>query len=362
MDNSVAVTGALHSIIRSSLFLNSLYEFLFVLPHGSTGTKLVRDNGFDVRELGMLELSRSLKSWVLYLPVLLRNVVRLKKIVRKERIDLIVSNDFYNLLPAFHNVLGGRTPYVTYVRFMPSRFPKVLLKVWLGIHKSKSKEIICVSQAVRRELGIERTLPVVPNEIPWNQDDRSFDCDTVVFFPANYTRGKGHLMMLNVFAQVAQQCPGWTLRFAGDTMGLRKNEKYKNELKDWAEQLGIASRVEWLGHQDNMAQEYGKASIVTMFSESESFSMVCLEACYFQRAVIATRCGGPQEIIVHGQSGFLVDTNDVAAATHYLAELMNNQELRNSMGRRGKELVLQKSDIQLVAGQLGNIYQEALSQ
>ena len=49
------------------------------------------------------------------------------------------------------------------------------------------------------------------------------------------------------------------------------------------------------------------------FSESESFSMTCLESLYYGTPLIATDSGGPAELFKHGESGHLVPNRDVQA-------------------------------------------------
>ena len=89
-------------------------------------------------------------------------------------------------------------------------------------------------------------------------------------------------------------------------MGLEKNKKFKAELIELSKSLGVNHQVDWMDFTDQMREEYLKACFVINFSESESFSLTCLEALYFGRPVIATRCGGPEEIIDEKESGFLV--------------------------------------------------------
>ncbi len=98
IENSIAVTGALKSVIRSSEALSNFYTFVFLLPENSTALKYVRDLGFETLEMPMKELRKSILSVVTYLPRLLYNAIKLFGIARKLKIDLILVNDFYNLL------------------------------------------------------------------------------------------------------------------------------------------------------------------------------------------------------------------------------------------------------------------------
>ena len=89
IENSIAVTGALKSVVRSSEGLSNLYTFVFLLPNNSTAVKHVRELGFETLEMPMKELRKNVFSVVTYLPRLLYNAIKLFQIARKLKIDLI---------------------------------------------------------------------------------------------------------------------------------------------------------------------------------------------------------------------------------------------------------------------------------
>ncbi len=72
IENSKAVTGSLHVVMRTSIALKEKYEFLFVLPNGSGAANLVAENNFKLCELPLYELTKSWISVLLYLPRLIR--------------------------------------------------------------------------------------------------------------------------------------------------------------------------------------------------------------------------------------------------------------------------------------------------
>src|SRR5688572_29023724 len=91
-----------------------------------------------------------------------------------------------------------------------------------------------------------------------------------------------------------------------------------------------------------MAEEYQRAAFVLNFSESESFSMTVLEAMYYGRPVVATRSGGPSEIIDQNESGILVDLKDVTAMANAIEYLIDNPEKRERMAHQAYERVRRK--------------------
>jgi glycosyltransferase involved in cell wall biosynthesis len=151
--------------------------------------------------------------------------------------------------------------------------------------------------------------------------------------------GKGQQYALKSFAPLAKEHPLWKLRFVGSDMGMKKNSTYKESLVKLATRLNIHDQVEWAGFEEDVFREYESASIVLNFSESESFSLTCLEAMATGRCVIATNSGGPAEIIVHQQNGILVPVGNISAMTNAMDYLIANPEIREKMSNEARNHV-----------------------
>ena len=143
-------------------------------------------------------------------------------------------------------------------------------------------------------------------------------------------------------------------------MGLQKNKVFKDALISLANRLNINDHVSFHGFSENIADEYLNAGIVLNFSESESFSMTCLEAMFYGRPVVATRSGGPSEIIDQNETGILVDLNDTAAMAQAIAYLINYPDKREVMANRAYERVREKFSFANTIGKLGKTYESAL--
>jgi glycosyltransferase involved in cell wall biosynthesis len=85
---------------------------------------------------------------------------------------------------------------------------------------------------------------------------------------------------------------------------------------------------------------YRASDIVVMPSRhGEPFGLITIEAGASRRPVVATRDGGIPEVIQHGENGFLVEREDVAALAHYAAMLIDDPGLRQRMGERARQIV-----------------------
>ena len=363
IENSIDITGAFNAIFHYANYVRSSYNFVFVLPRRSRLTKQVSDKGFPVETLPFLEISKRPMNLLLYLPVLIKNAVRLKRLIQQHRVSLVHVNDFYNLTAVIAKMLGGRFALLTHVRFMPDRFPQLLVKCWMYLNLRYSERIICVSCAVKRCLPSHPKIQVVYDGLAYtvsnkiNREKRNDDCVNLLYL-AHYIPGKGQDYALEAFCKAYQQNPKLRLRFVGGDMGLEKNQWYREQLVRRAEKLGIQAVVTFAGPTANISQEFAQADIALNFSESESFSMTCLEALAHGVPLIATDCGGPTELFEHGKSGYLVQNRNEDAMTEAILKSAGDNLLRDSFKNKGKSYVRSKFSGENTLKKLEQLYQD----
>jgi len=330
------------------------------VPRHSRTKNFLVSKKFDVHELPMLEMRKELVSAISYFPLLLINTFRFFSLINRLKPDLIVSNDFYNLIPAIYKFFGGKIPYVVYVRFLPSKFPKFFVKFWCFWNRRFASHTIVVSESVRNDLPYKNNVITIGGELPAEEYNFGISLSTKILYPANYIMGKGQEFALQSFALISKRHPNWKLKFIGSDMGLEKNKEFKKQLIERTQRLHLESQIEWHDFAEKISEEYLNAAIVLNFSESESFSLTCLEAMFYGRPVIATRSGGPSEIIDHNESGILVDVKDVEAMASALEELISSPEKREQMSRLAYERVRLKFSYQNTIGRLGEVYKAAI--
>lgn len=341
LDNSVATTGACLSALAMAGVLRDDMDFLFVLPTGSACHAAIKGAGNKTLSLPMVEIGRSMSRLAAYLPMLLLNGWRLRRILADHNIDVLLANDYFNQLPLMVRIMGWRGPTVTLVRLLPSSQMPVLNRLWLKSMWLSSTTNIAVSQAVLRQLPawLEPQLVYFPvgrgiDEAEYVPPSPHAGCRFL--FLANFIRGKGQEMALSAFARVLNMSPDATLRIVGGDMGLEKNSRFRRELELEVERLGLAHCVTFAGPTDDVIGEIRSADVLLNFSQSESFSQTCVEAGRLGRPVVATRCGGPEEIILDGETGFLVHQGDTVAAAEAMCILAMNPVLRRDMGIKAR--------------------------
>ena len=286
---------------------------------------------------------------------------------RRHRAAIVHVNDFYNLVGVGAKALGGQFALLTHVRFMPDRFPSLLVTVWMKLNLAYSERIVCVSQAVKKCLTDHPKLRVVydgltPSTAANAVRRRPGKGRINLLYLAHYISGKGQDMALEAFGQAYQQNKNLRLHMVGGDMGLAKNKQYRTYLEQQAEILGIRSAVTFAGPTSNTLEEFKQADIFLNFSESESFSMTCLEALASGVPLIATDCGGPAELFEHGESGYLIPNCDIEAGKNAILVLADDQEMRWHFSRNSVHYVARKFSTKNTVDRLLGIYDIVLSE
>ncbi len=106
-----------------------------------------------------------------------------------------------------------------------------------------------------------------------------------------------------------------------------------------------------------VARYYRQADILVNPSLSEAFGMSLIEAMSAGLPVVATRAGGMVDIVVDGQTGFLVPPDDATALAQAVLALLQDDNLRRAMGQTGRERAVACFDWDIIAENLDAFYQ-----
>jgi len=164
----------------------------------------------------------------------------------------------------------------------------------------------------------------------------------VFFFLSNFIQGKGQDYAVQAMKQLVALQQNVLLTFIGGDMGLEKNRQFRKGLEEYVVANGLANYVSFQSFSSNVEAAYKQADVALNFSDSESFSMTCAEASFYGIPVIATRCGGPEEIVDYNVTGLLVNKaaiDEMAQAMHRMA---TDNSLRAQMGLAASRYVREK--------------------
>jgi glycogen(starch) synthase len=147
---------------------------------------------------------------------------------------------------------------------------------------------------------------------------------------------KGFDLALGAFPSVLQRFPKARLLVAGDG-------PERAQLERQAAHLGLTAVVEFLGwvEPDAVPALINQATLVTMPSRREGLPAVALDAALMARPVVATRIGGLPEVVVHQETGVLVEPESPAALASALGHLLEHPETAVRLGQTARDRVLQ---------------------
>jgi glycosyltransferase involved in cell wall biosynthesis len=200
--------------------------------------------------------------------------------------------------------------------------------------------MVVVSHFIERQLGNAVGPRLIYDPYPGPVDGIA-EADSLprLIFIGNYIEGKGQDKAIAAFDRIAARFPEAELMMFGGDMGLAKNRAYRERLEAQARASTAAERIHFGGFVADTREALRGARAALNFSTSESFSLTCQEASACGIAVIATRCGGPEEIVEDGVTGFLVNVGDIEAMADRMARLLADPQMARDMGARGAELV-----------------------
>ena len=101
--------------------------------------------------------------------------------------------------------------------------------------------------------------------------------------------------------------------------------------------------------------------LFVLSSISEGFPIALLEAMASALPVVATDVGGNSEIVIHGETGFLVPPRAPETMADAICRLLLNREEAKSMGEKGRERVKQYFSFEKMMRSYENIYESILN-
>ena len=164
---------------------------------------------------------------------------------------------------------------------------------------------------------------------------------------------KGHRFLLEAAAELKRRGHGIVYRIAGDG-------KENAALRQLALKLGLEREIEFVGFVADVAGFLASIDIFVLASMFEGLGVAALEAMAAARPVVASAVGGLKDVVVEGETGFLVPPGDSMALAQALAGLAERNELAHAMGKKGRERILEHFTMERMARANEEFYYELL--
>jgi glycosyltransferase involved in cell wall biosynthesis len=172
---------------------------------------------------------------------------------------------------------------------------------------------------------------VVPNAFPPHSYSHSEERSRTIIAVGRLVQVKGFDLLIEAFAKIVSAAPGWKLEIWGEG-------NQESALRERIQQKDLGGRVFLKGLTADPLKEMSKAEFLVCSSRSEGFGNVLVEAMSVGIPVISFDCpSGPRDIVVSGETGYLVPNGDVDALAGAMQRLLEKEEERSVMGKKALE-------------------------
>lgn len=134
----------------------------------------------------------------------------------------------------------------------------------------------------------------------------------------------------------------------------------KNPLMTKVKERNLDSRIIFTDFQSDAISYINALDILVMPSEKEGLPRVILEAMLMGKPVVALNVTGPSELVIDGETGFLVPVRETGMFADSILKLIENPELRRQMGEKAKERVIRNFPVEKYVNDVENVFAEVL--
>lgn len=289
-------------------------------------------------------------------------------IVRREGCDILQSHGYKSHVLCAVMHLVTKIPWIAFVHGWTSEDFKV--RCYHALEKClvpAATRVVTVSESLKSRLpqAARRKTVVIPNavdsaEVESQSSVRDVraefgiaDQAVVAGVVGRLSPEKGQLGFLRTLALVRRERP--------DVVGLLVGDgQDRAMLEAEAKALGLEEAVFFAGHTGCVGDFYRAMDVVAMPSLSEGMPNVALEAMMFGKPVVASRVGGMPEVVVEGETGFMVKAGDEDALALALVRMLASPSRMQAMGEAGRRRVFENFSPTVRVERLLALYKELL--
>jgi len=275
-------------------------------------------------------------------------------VIRDQEIDVIHTHlrnaDIYGIVAGMLAIipviatLHGRTGSLEGRSTFKSKFMKLLHSQLL---RYGTKRILAISNFVKefnvKDLSLDPSkIEVIYNCTETDRFDITLDVsafrkdlgvqsrDKVVSLIGGISRQKGAHHFVEVASIVARRQGNIKFLIAG--FG-----DFEDEMRKRVRTKGLSSCFIFAGWRSDVPKLLHATDILVMAAHQEGFGRIITEAMAASKPVVAFASGGVPEIVVHGETGYLVPYGDIEGMASYVLELLQDEAACKALGHNGRQ-------------------------
>lgn len=283
----------------------------------------------------------------------------LRNILQRDRVDIVHTHNTYAHFYGTVAASWAGVPHVINSQHGRGCGPRAKDKLLFRLANLKAARVVGVSEDASALCRGEDPWAAGKTQVIWNGIDtsrfiyRGPAAAPVAISVARLSPEKDFPTLLHAVSIVVRQVPDFKLMMIG-------NGAERARLEALATSLGITSNVEFLGERKDVPDLLAQAGFFVSSSKSEGISLTILEAMAVGLPVVTTRVGGNPEIVVQGETGYLVPDQNPDALAAAMLKMLSQRESWPVMGKRGRQRVEQQFEIRTMIRQYEELYTEVL--
>jgi glycosyltransferase involved in cell wall biosynthesis len=163
---------------------------------------------------------------------------------------------------------------------------------------------------------------------------------------------KGHMYLIQALPEILRACPKTLLLLVG-------RGELEQSLKAEVAKRNLDAYVRFLGFRSDVPALLSLFDVFVLPSLSEGLSMALLEAMAAGKPVVATKVGGNSELVLDGDTGFLVDPESPESISDRVVQILRDKVRAALMGDRGRRRVHDKFSFRAMVDRYQSYYEQA---
>ena len=301
-----------------------------------------------------------------------RYLWQLVQIVKRYDIDIIQSHLFgSNVYCSLAGIICHVPVISIFHGAVDANDKDKMVKCKIKIVNYGSKRIVLVSESLHEffveRMGVSRKRAItiyngidferfkttgndsLRNELGLAQDD------VLIGSVGNIRSAKSYDILLHSAARIIKRYPRCKFVVVGQGSG-----RLYNDLLNLRDRLSLKKEVFFLGFRSNISEILNNLDIFLLTSTSEGFSISTVEAMACGVPVVATKCGGPEEIIVNNENGILAQVGDERDLAKGVTRLIENGRFRKKIVASARQTVSSKFKLSSMIARYDRIYSTVL--
>jgi glycosyltransferase involved in cell wall biosynthesis len=299
----------------------------------------------------------------------------LRRFFTRRHIEIInaqLSQDLSALVPAA--IFIPRPPSIILTKRVGSFISKKdAFHRWLYRHVAL---VVAVSEVIRRNVidtcpvdadrvvtlfdgvDLERFDPRRVHQMTFRKELGLREDDIVIGMAGRFSPGKGHEEFIDAAEMIHSRSPEIKFVVVGEPS--RGEDEYGKSIYERGKTLAEKGVMIFTGFRTDIPEVMAGLDILAFPSHAEAFGDVLIEAMAMKVPIVSTNCDGVIEIVVDGETGIQVPPRDAHALSDALLHLVQDEQLRRSLGEAGRRRVEQVFDLKQRTDTLERLYAKVL--